>query len=101
MRIRIIQGFESAVAVTVALMDLFLCTKVADGSCSLFQGGLHLLDLSAGSASTERLYVRVVNQRVVSWRDAVMLAGTGLQHLARLSLTHVEIQVVLLMPLLV
>ena len=64
----------------------------------LSQGDLYLFDLSAGSASAERLYVHDINQRVVSWRDAVMLQGTDLQHLARFRLAHVEIQVFLLMP---
>ncbi|XP_045104115.1 uncharacterized protein LOC123499741 isoform X2 [Portunus trituberculatus] len=57
-------------------------------------GDLHLYDLSAGSASAERLYVHDVNQRVVSWRDAVMLEGIDLQYMARLRLDHVEIKAV-------
>ncbi|XP_063865670.1 uncharacterized protein LOC135103410 isoform X1 [Scylla paramamosain] len=69
-----------------------ISTAVSLADPVTWPGGLHLFDLSAGSASTERLYVRDVNQRAVSWRDAVMLEGTGLQHLARLRLAHVEIQ---------
>ncbi|MPC15418.1 Aggrecan core protein [Portunus trituberculatus] len=62
--------------------------------CSWQVGDLHLYDLSAGSASAERLYVHDVNQRVVSWRDAVMLEGIDLQYMARLRLDHVEIKAV-------
>ena len=61
----------------------------------LFTDGLHLSHLSAGSASAEHVEAREVNQRVVSWEDAVMLEGNFVHHLTQLRLAHVEIQVLI------
>lgn len=54
---------------------------------------LHLTHLSADWASVEHVEALQVNQRRVSFENAVTLDEAGAQHLAGLSLTHVEIQV--------
>ncbi|XP_050727917.1 uncharacterized protein LOC127004358 isoform X2 [Eriocheir sinensis] len=53
---------------------------------------LHLAHLSAGWASVEHVEALQLNQRRVSFEDAVTLDEAGAQHLAGLSLAHVEIQ---------
>lgn len=55
---------------------------------------LHLTHLAADWASVEHVQALLVNQRRVSFEDAVTLDEAGTQHLADLALARVEIQVI-------
>lgn len=51
----------------------------------------------ADLASVDHVEAQQINQRLVSFEDAVVLDEAGVQHLERLPLTHVEIQVMLML----